>query len=125
MSRYIPTRKRQRDLGIGQIPNHISVYFHRNNLLKIKQALGTKCTSVSHVEYPKNTLEPVLNEKGKAKTGMLKLTSAPSKHGVIAKFGKEKPIVAMLNGTPNDIKSEYYVQLKNDMTDAASKRGLL
>lgn len=122
MSKYIP---RTRKSAVAQMPNDISVYFHRNNLLKIQQALGNKCTLVSHISYPRFELQEIKNKKGEVKEGMFKRVEKGTKHGVIAKFGKAKPIVAMLNGTPNDIKAEYYSQLRNDMTDAARKRGIL
>lgn len=106
-------------------PNQISAYFHRGNLLNIKQGLGSKCTFISHIRYPKFELVPVLNEKGEPKKGMFKRVESGTRYGVMAKFGKAKPVLAMLNGTPNDIKAEYYAQLKNDLADAARKRGLL
>lgn len=78
------------------------LYFHRMNILDIKNSLGDKCTYVSHVRYPNQ-----------------------NKYTIIAKFRKEKPILALLNGTPQDIKPEYYKQLKMDMRNEAKSRGLL
>lgn len=122
MSKYIPrTQMNTR----SQVPNDISVYFHRHNLLKIQEALGTKCTFLSHVSYPKFELQEIKNEMGEVKEGMFKRVETGTQYGVIAKFGKAKPILAMLNGTPDDIKSEYYSQLRNDIANAARKRGLL
>ena len=78
----------------------IEMLFHKNNMRKIKQALGKKCTYVAHERYKDN-------------------------YSVVAKFGKEESIVAILNGSPEDIELEYYNQLKTDMQDEARKRGLL
>lgn len=89
-------------LGHTEFPNQISVYYHKNNLRKIKDALGKKCTFISHVRLPND------------------------KYEVHVKFrGNKKPIVAQLNGTPFDIEAENYMQLKNDLINEARKRGLL
>lgn len=125
MSRYIPTRKRQYILGMAEIPNSVSIYFHRNNLMKIKKALGSKCTYVGHGRIEKTELRPKVNAEGNEDPRMLERVKGEPVHYVVAKFGDAKPITAALNGTPNDIKAEYYQQLKNDLTDAARKRGIL
>lgn len=123
MSKYIPRTKKQM---MEAMPNQISVYFHLNNILGIKEALGKECTAVYHQSNPKYTLQEVLDEEGNPKKGMFKRVLTSTNHFVVAKFkGTTKPIKAALNGTPDDIKAEYYAQLKNDMTNAARKRGVL
>ena len=67
---------------------------------KLKKELGENCTYVSHIRYKDN-------------------------YGIVAKFRKEKPIEALLNGSPDDIKLEYYDELIKNMKDEAKERGLL
>lgn len=80
--------------------NYIKVLFHKNNMKNIKKALGKNCTYLSHIRYK-------------------------DKYGVIAKFKNSKPIEALLEGNPNDIKPEFYEQLKTDITNEARERGIL
>jgi hypothetical protein len=127
MSRYIPMSRNQRmEMQQKQMPNQILLYFHKHNLNKIKQALGSNCTYVGHVTVNKNELVPKVNAEGKKDPNMLVLKEKQSVHYLVAKFGNSnRDITAVLNGTPNDIKAEYYAQLKNDLTNAARERGLL
>lgn len=121
MSKYIPRTNKSVQ---QEIPNQISVYFHRNNLMRIQDALGKNCTMVAHVAYPTHRLVEVKTHENSKP--MLRRVKGETQYGVIAKFGnKVKPIRAMLNGTPDDIKGEYYAQLKNDMSNEARKRGIL
>lgn len=126
MSKYIPKTRKQVPV---EMPNQILTYFHRHNTEKIRKALGSKCTYVGHSRVEKNELVPKINvkdEKGEKDFSMLQLKGKESIHYITAKFGrKNKAITAALNGTPNDIKAEYYEQLKNDLVNAARERGLL
>lgn len=108
-----------------EAPNQILAYYHKQNMLEIKRALGKNCTFISHISYPKYKLEEVLDEKGEVRKGMTKRVSNGTQHGIVAKFGKSEPLVATLNGKPDEIKSEYYAQLKLDLVNAARERDLL
>jgi len=123
MSKYIPKTRKQVPV---EMPNQILTYFHRHNTEKIRKSLGSKCTYVGHSRVEKNELVPKINAKGEKDFSMLQLKGKESIHYITVKFGrKNKAITAALNGTPNDIKAEYYAQLKNDLTNAARERGLL
>ena len=121
MSRYIKSNRNQ-----GELPNQILMYFHRHNMNKIKEALGNNCSYVGHSRITKKELVPKINKSGKEDPKMLQLKEIESNHTLVAKFGSNKrDITAVLNGTPNDIKAEYYEQLKNDLYNEARKRELL
>ena len=121
MSKYIKSNRRQ-----GELPNNILVYYHRHNMDKIKKALGNKCSYVGHARIEKNELVSKVNARGEKDPKMFVLKEKESVHYLVAKFtNSDKNITAVLNGTPHDIKAEYYSQLKNDLTNAARERGLL